>query len=157
MLVLSPPPIDFGYVIPGSSAVECATITNQANLSATIGGVDFSGQAVAFAVSQSDASNPPQPTPHPVTIPAGASAKVCFSFTPPSAQEYIAGATLKTDDPSGKNPLVVMTGWGGGPQISCVPTSIQFVETLINDAATRFVTCTNSGSLSVAWTRPSIP
>ena len=75
-------------------------------------------------------ATPPDPITFPITVAAGASAKVCFALTPPITQQYTGQATLETTDPGGSNPILELTGWGGGPQISCTPTSIAFGQTL---------------------------
>ena len=48
----------------------------------------------------------------PVTIQAGANAKLCFSFTPPIAQDYNGQVTLATNDPSETGPVVQLSGQG---------------------------------------------
>ena len=54
--------------------------------------------------------------------------------------------TLTTTDPSGTNPVVLLTGWGGGPQITCDPTSLAFGPTIVGIGFRVDVSCTNTGS-----------
>jgi len=112
-LVLSPNPCDFGHVPVNTTKVCCITVTDQANVAVTIKGfVNFATEDGVFEDSLTDDSTPPNPAPIPVTLSAGGSAKVCFSFDPPAAQQYSGQAILDTDDPSGTNPVVQLTGWG---------------------------------------------
>jgi hypothetical protein len=146
-LTVAPNPCDFGYVALLSTAVCCSTVSNQANVAVTVKGlVNFATEGGAFAGSQTDDATPANPAPIPVTIQGGDSAKVCFSFTPPITQQYSGQATLDTDDPSGTNPIVQLTGWGGGPQITCAPLTVAFGQTLDHSVSTVPVICTNTGT-----------
>ncbi len=65
---------------------------------------------------------------------------------PPVSQPYSGQVTLTTTDPSGTNPVVLLTGWGGGPQITCDPTSLAFGPTIVGIGFRVDVSCTNTGS-----------
>jgi hypothetical protein len=149
-LTLAPNPINFGYVPLGTTAVGCTTVSNQANLTVNVTGVtSFDTESNAWALATSDDATPPNPQTFPgtpIAIAGGASAKVCFSLTPLISQQYTSQAQLVTDDPSGNNPIVQLTGWGGGPQISCSPMSIAFGQTLTHSTSTVPVLCTNTGT-----------
>ncbi len=148
-LTLAPNPINFGYVTlePIPPAVGCTVVTNQSNVPVSITGTsEFENEGGAFALATTDDATPPNPFSLPITIQGGGNAKVCFSFTPPIGQPYNGQVTLTTNDPSGTNPVVSLTGWGGGPQISCAPLSIAFGQTLDHSITTVPVLCTNSGS-----------
>jgi hypothetical protein len=98
-----------------------------------------------------DDATPPNPymfptSVNPLVIAGGQSAKVCFEFTPPITQRYSGQATLVTTDPSGTNPILELTGWGGGPQISCSPPSLDFGSVVDGGSVTLPVTCTNTGT-----------
>jgi len=54
--------------------------------------------------------------------------------------------TLTTTDPSGTNPVLQLAGWGGGPQITCAPTTLDFGPIVVGKRSTLPVTCTNTGS-----------
>jgi len=149
-LTVAPNPCDFGYVQLNTTGVCCTTVTNQANVAVSIMGVSgFANEGGAFAVATTDDSTPPNPQTWPATpidIQGGANAKVCFSLTPPITQDYSGQVSLVTNDPSGTNPTVQLTGWGGGPQISCTPLSIAYGQTLDHSVSTVPVLCTNTGS-----------
>ena len=115
-LTVAPNPCDFGHVALGTTAVCCSTVSNQANETVSISGVgSFDNEGGAFGVATTDDSTPPNPQSFPINIPGGESAKVCFSFMPPIAQQYSGQATLLTNDPSGTNPIIQLAGWGGVP------------------------------------------
>jgi hypothetical protein len=148
-LTLTPNPISFGYVAlePIPPAVGCTVVTNQSNVPVSITGTsEFENEGGAFAVATTDDATPPNPFSLPITIQGGDNAKVCFSFVPPISQAYNGQVTLTTTDPSGTNPVVSLTGWGGGPQITCAPLSIAFGQTLDHSITTVPVLCTNTGS-----------
>jgi len=150
-LVVQPSTLDFGYIIAPATAVACTTLTDQANVAITISGLtDFVSMDGAFALSPTDGATPPNPASLPVMLTSGASAKVCFSFAPPGAEQYFGQATLLTDDPGRDSPVISLSGWGEGPQISCVPSSLAFGQVLDHTVATLPVTCTNVGTTSPA-------
>ena len=145
-LRLSPSIINFGFVEIRTTAIGCTTATNYSSAAIDVTGVmGFTTEGGAFAVSQVDDSTPSNPAPIPVSIPGGWSAKVCFSFTPPITQQYTGQATLSPDNPAVVPPTVQLTGWGGGPQISCIPKSIDFL-TQDHSVTTIPIRCTNVGS-----------
>jgi len=145
-LTIAPNPCDFGFVPLNTTGVCCTTVTNQANVPVQITGAsDFASEGGAFALATTDDSTPPSPQ-SPIDIPGGASAQVCFSLTPPITQQYSGQVTLITTDPSGTNPVMQLAGWGGGPQISCAPMSIDFGQTLDQSITTVPVLCTNTGT-----------
>jgi hypothetical protein len=82
----------------------------------------------------------------PLVIDPGASGKVCFQLTPSTSIQYSGEATLITNDPGDTQTIVQLTGWGGGPQISCTPATADFGKTPTNTVATIPVFCTNIGS-----------
>jgi len=146
-LTLAPNPINFGFVPTTTTVVGCTTVSNQANVSVDVTGTsDFANEGGAFALATTDDATPPNPFTLPITIAGGDSAKVCFQFTPPITQQYSGQVTLTTTDPSGTNPVLLLTGWGGGPQISCLPMRIDYGQTLTHSISTVPVLCTNSGS-----------
>ncbi len=76
----------------------------------------------------------------------GGNAEVCFSLTPPVTRDYSGQATLSTNDPGIVDLTTPLTGWGGGPQISCTPLSIDFGHTLDHSVTTVPILCTNVGA-----------
>ncbi len=101
-LTLTPNPIDFDFVVPGTSVVACTTATNVANVAVSITDlVGLTGTNGAFAPSPVNASTPPLPAPIPVTIAPGASGEVCFTLDPPVPGQCTGQVTLATDRPDG--------------------------------------------------------
>ena len=146
-LVVSPNPASCGFVPLNATAICCTTVSDQSSIAVSINGTSqFENAGGAFALSQTDGSMPPNSTPIPVTIQPNGSAEVCFSFTPAMAQQYNGQVTLDSTDPSGSNPVVELTGWGGGPQIMCSPTSVSFGPTAVFETSTVSVLCTNTGT-----------
>jgi hypothetical protein len=144
----SPEQLDFGYLPPATSVVECLTASNQANAPFAIEQADLDFEdAGGFALSASDNAMPPNPIAYPLTISAGESAKICYSFAPSTAEHQYAGQTMiATNDPNLRFLTIGLFGWGGGPQITCTPTSIDFGPSPINDIQSVPVTCTNTGT-----------
>ncbi len=146
-LTLVPNPINFGYVPLGMPAVGCTTVSNQSNVTVNVSGVTIENTlSNAYGLATTDDATPPNPFSLPIAIAGGASAKLCFTLTPQTAQQYSSQAQLVTDDPSGNSPVVTLMGWGGGPQLSCSPTSVAFGQTLAHSISTVPVLCTNSGT-----------
>ena len=147
-LTVSPNPINFGFVPLSTTQIACATVTNQSNVTVTVESIgSFASEFNAFAIATTDDATPPNPITYPLAIDSGANAKVCFTLTPTNTQQYQGSGTLVTQgDPSGNNPVVNLTGWGGGPQISCAPASIDFGQTLDHSISTVPVLCTNVGT-----------
>jgi len=148
-LTVGPNPINFGYVPtePIPAAVGCTVFTNQSNVAISITGIsEFENEGGAFALATTDDATPPNPFSLPITIQGGATAKVCFSFFPPISQDYNGQVTLLTTDPSGTNPVISLTGWGGGPQIKCTQTSVAFGPIADGKTSMVPVLCSNSGT-----------
>ncbi len=151
-LTVAPNPCDFGFVPldRNPTAVCCVTVSNQANVPVDITGIsEFGTEDDAFGVATTDDATPPNPQTFPttpITVVGGASAKICFAFAPAITQQYSGDVTLVTNDPSGTNPIVQLTGWGGGPQISCAPTSLDFGPVASGNSSILPLTCTNTGS-----------
>lgn len=146
-LRLSPTAIDFGFVRLMTTVIGCTTVTNYSSAAIDVTGVaSFTTEGGTFALSPVDDSTPPNPAPIPVSIPGGGSAKLCFSFTPPITQQYSGQATLVTDNPAVISPTMELTGWGGGPHLSCTPTSIDFGQTLDHSVTSIQIVCWNTGS-----------
>ncbi len=140
------PDPNFGYVPLGTTAIACTTVSNAANVAVTIFTIaDFEPDGV-YGISDVDGSSPPKSTELPTEVPGHGSVEVCFTFTPLGAMQYTGQLTLQTNDPSGENPVLQLTGWGGGPQITCSPISLNFGSIEAFTSKTLPVFCTNTGS-----------
>ncbi len=146
-LTVSPNPIDFGYVSQNSISIGCTTVSNDSNAPITITGVgSFENAGGSFQVAATNDAHPPVPFSFPITIGGGDSAQVCFSFTCPITQDYSGQVTLVINDPGVSNPVVQLSGWCGGPQISCAPLTLAFGRVTFGQTSTLPVTCTNIGT-----------
>ena len=149
-LTLAPNPINFGYVPLQTTAVGCTVVTNQSNVPVSITGTqEFENEGGAFNLATTDDATPPNPFgPDPDHHPGRqGNAKVCFSFLPPDQPGlHRSGHAHGPMTRAGSKPIVQMTGWGGGPQITCVPMSIAFGQTLDHSITTVPVLCTNTGT-----------
>ena len=147
-LTLAHNPIDFGFVPLMTTVVGCTTVANQTSVPVNVTAASsLFSEGGAFALATTDDATPPNPFSLPITLAGDASAKVCFQFTPAITQQYSGQVTLTTDDPSvTTNPVVQLTGWGGGPQISCAPASLDFGATAAYTLSTIPVICTNAGT-----------
>ena len=137
-LTLKPNPCNFGYVALDTTAVCCTTVTNQANVTVSIIGVSSFAEDGAFSRRHGQL-----PHRHPGRRQF---AEVCFSLAPTITQQYSGQATLVTDDPTGTNPVINLTGWGGGPEIWCTPLSANFGQVADHIVATIPIICTNVGT-----------
>ncbi len=142
-LTVSPNPIAFGYVPLSTTAIGCTTVSNGSGVPITISGLgSFESAGGSFALATTDDANPPNPFSFPVAIAGGGSARICFTLTPPVTQQFTGQVTLLTNDPSGVDPVIQLTGWAGGPQIVCTPLTLAFDSQTL----TLPVTCINSGT-----------
>ncbi len=151
-LTVAPNPINFGYVPLTTTAIGCTTGSKQANVSGR-------HQRRAMAPSTTRAARSGRRrrmTPRPGTrsqpsrsrSPAAAAPR-CASPSRRRSRRGLQrpGHALETTDPSGSNPIVgELTGWGGGPQLTCAPLSIDFGQTLDHSITTVPVICTNTGT-----------
>ena len=151
ILLIAPDPVNFGYEPIESTVIACAEMSNPSTADFQVTGASFPGNPLqAFALSATDDSTPANPITLPIALPANGSAKVCFTFTPILAQAYSGEALLVTDDPGDLSPTIGLSGWGGGPQITCELLSIDFDCDAPFDGGIRgpAIVCTNSGSES---------
>jgi hypothetical protein len=136
---VSPNPINFGYVPLELTAIGCTTVSNPCGASVSITGVgSFDTKGGELVVDPTDS--------FPIAISGGGNAQVCFSFTPPITEEVTTQATLITSEPNDSNPVVQLTGWGGGPEILCKPLTLAFGRVMPGQTSPLSVMCTNVGS-----------
>ncbi len=139
---------NFGYAAPGTTFVECLPVGNDGDMTYTVRQADLDFQdAGAFALSATDDAMPPNPIAYPLSIPPGGNAEICYSFAPSiAAHQYDGQVTLSTTDTSWEVLTFELLGWGGGPQITCTPASVDFGPSPINDILSIPVTCNNTGT-----------
>ncbi len=137
-------PLDFGFVPVGKSIVKSAVATNLGSaqtlhLVLPLPNIVEPSGAPAFTLVT------PLPI-YPVAIPPGQSVSIPVSFTPTTEAFYSATLLLATDDPQAQSPVIDLSGYGGGPQISCQP-AVTIGPVAVGFSATwQSVVCTNTGS-----------
>jgi hypothetical protein len=122
-LTLAPNPCDFGSIPLEDIGMCCTTVTDQANVTVTINGVvDSDGISELNRNTYDDAGfmwgefqetgSPLNLENVPIALAPGGSVEACFFFYPFSTQVVTEQATLQTNDPSGTNPVIELTGSG---------------------------------------------
>ena len=137
----APNSLDFGYVAPGTSVQRSIVCTNAASKAFAITGVAL------------DPSSPRRftwsPTAYPLSIPGQGSATINVSFSPVAEDaggRKSGGLVIITDDPSVVRFDVQLTGFAGGPALTCTPSQLDFGVVAQGLPSTRSVVCANSGS-----------
>lgn len=137
-LQITPNPLSFGFVPVGQTVTQSVTVQNVANQVIAINGVDLNDTTGAFGQGSGFPAVP-------ITLAAGQQAVFPITFKPPSSIQYQAALQFVTTD-SNSNPNVPMTGFGGGPQISCQPPTLDFGTVAVGAPVTQQVYCTNVGT-----------
>ena len=140
-LVVSPDPMTFGFVPQSASVTKILKLHNIANRTialTTTPILDTGYPAAAYAFGQ------PQPT-FPATIPPNGEVDVPIVFTPSSLVEYKGSLTFTSSDPLASQLVVPLDGFGGGAQLSCLPSSLAFGPSPDGVGITQRLLCTNVG------------
>jgi len=136
-------PLEFGFVQLGDTRVKLAVITNVSSyetlhlVAPAPAVVQPSGQS-AFSLADAGLDVP-------VAIPPGQSVSLPISFAPQSLDQFSGTLLLTTDDTLDEYPLVELDGYGGGPQISCLPT-LSFGPVPVGSTASEDSFCMNAGT-----------
>jgi hypothetical protein len=143
----TPAMIDYKFVAPGSVKTEIVTCENQ-------GSDPFHLNELTFAAG-SDTDVFTWDIEFPVEVPAAVDdvpgkVELPIDFEPrPQDQgaRLSARLNLTTDDPGSPKIAIQLTGFAGGPVISCTPTSADFGMVAKGmDAAPKTFNCTNVGT-----------
>jgi hypothetical protein len=67
-------------------------------------------------------------------------------FSPQFPGHFIGELDISTDDPSNTNIKIFLTGFGGGPKISCVPMALDFGLSAVGMTSALPIVCTNVGT-----------
>ncbi len=137
-LAITPDPLDFGFVPVGRQVTQAITVQNVANQAISINSVNLNDTTGAFGAGSAF----PQP---PILLGPGQSSVFNLTFDPPTSIPYNALLQLVTTD-SLSNPSIPLTGFGGGPQISCQPAALDFGTVAVAAPVTQQVYCTNVGT-----------
>ncbi len=140
-LSVSPMPLDFGFVQLGGAVSKIIKLQNVANRSIHLTNtplLDTGHPAAAFAFGSAMPA-------FPAVIPANGEVDVPVVFTPPGLAEFKGSVVFTSDDPQASQVTVNLDGFGGGAQISCLPSSVAFGQSPIGVGVTQRVQCTNVG------------
>ncbi len=136
--------LDFGTVVVGSTSERSLSLTNQSSSPVTLLSIGAPSDA-EFVVTQSA----------PVSIAAGATLQLPFTFAPSSNGPKTATAVLQADAPEIATATVALTGTGAVGCLQAMPTSLDFGEVVFGSAVTVRAGVTNCSEVAVTVT-PSI-
>jgi hypothetical protein len=128
----------FGTVTTGTSKTLSMTLSNSGSASITVNSVSISSQAFSL-------KTPAIPT----TIAAGQSAAITITFTPISAGDVNATASIVSDASSG-NASFSLTGTGiSSGQLDANPASESFGTVTVGKQSTQTITLTNNSPFTI--------
>jgi hypothetical protein len=134
----SPTPLDFAFVQPGALRTLPLHLTNGCGtpIDVTSVGVGDAGASEVFSL-------PSQAWNGGILNP-GISVDLAVAFAPPMLGKYIGEVDLGTGGDAGV--VATLTGFGGGPAISCTPLALDFGTTAVGIPTSLPVTCENTGT-----------
>jgi hypothetical protein len=138
-LQISPVPLSFGFVQPGSLASQPLHLTNACTDKITVSSVTIQnpGTPAAFLIAGDSWTGG--------DLASGESFDVTVRFAPPQWGQFDGEIDIASTDNANVTP-VPLTGYGGGAIFSCLPPSLYFWSVDVNTTTTLSVICTNSGS-----------
>jgi hypothetical protein len=155
-LSVAPQELDFGFVpaqcgpslFPPAQILKVVTLSNVANVPIQLTAhplvlnLDSSGALVAAGAFQPGAGFPVKGT---VIFP-NQSIQVPVGFRPPTIDKFSGELDISTNDATNANLKIPLTGFGGGAQILCSPSQLDFgVVGGVGIASTWSILCTNIG------------
>jgi len=144
LLTPSASSLNFGNILVGSSASQAVTLTNTGNSSVSISQISVSGTGFTAGGV----------TP-PVTLSAGQSVSLLVGFSPSLAGSS-AGSVTVVSNASNSPATISLAGTGVQPQISVVPTSVNFGNVTVGITNTQSVIVSDSGSANLSITQATI-
>ncbi|MCK6550561.1 choice-of-anchor D domain-containing protein [Myxococcota bacterium] len=144
-ITCAPSSIDFGQVSPGVCLSDFVACTNTSDWDATI-----ASASIAAASSPAFALVPA--LPFPLTVPAGGSELFEIEYCPTVFGVDLGDLELVAvhPDPLGGRATITLTGEGGGPDLACAPTSLDFGPLGLGRTRQLDVTCSNVGTSTLA-------
>jgi hypothetical protein len=144
-LACAPSTLDFGFVAPGSSGRGEVVCTNQGSDSFHLTALELAaGEDPRFAAD---------PVTLPLEVPAAVGdvpgeLRLGLAFAPRAGDEgrWNGALRVSTDDPGATRFEVAVTGFAGGPVITCAPASLDFGIVATGFTATRSFLCANAGA-----------
>ena len=144
LLTPSASSLTFGKTLVGSSASQAVTLTNTGNSSVSISQISVSGTGFTAGGV----------TP-PVTLAVGQGVSLLVGFSPSLAGASTGSVTVvsnATNSPA----TILLAGTGVQPQISVVPTSVNFGNVTVGITNTQTVTVGNPGSANLSITQATV-
>jgi len=144
LLTSSASSLNFGNIPVGSSASQAVTLTNTGNSSVSISQISVSG--TGFTAGGATA---------PVTLAAGQGVSLLVGFSP-SLAGAASGSVTIVSNASNSLTTISLAGTGVQPQISVVPTSVNFGNVTVGITNTQSVTVSNPGSANLSITQATV-
>ncbi|MBK6684692.1 MAG: choice-of-anchor D domain-containing protein [Deltaproteobacteria bacterium] len=144
-LSCAPSLIDFGLVNPGACGTAPVACTNTSGHNATISGVGFaSGSAPTFSVTSTGTA--------PWVVAAAATQQFQVDYCPSSNGRQTGTLEIQVvhPDPVRRVQSIAVAGTGGGGDIRCSPSTLDFGIAGVGQNRTRNLTCTNQGDAPLA-------
>ncbi len=144
LLTPSTSSLNFGNILVGSSASQAVTLANTGNSSVSISQISVSGTGFTAGGV----------TP-PVTLSVGQGVSLVVGFSPSLAGASTGSVTVvssATNSPA----TISLAGTGVQPQISVVPTSVNFGNVTVGITNTQTVTVSNPGSANLSVTQATV-
>lgn len=139
-LACAPTLIDFGLVNPGACRPAAVACTNTSSHDAVVSGVGFaSGSAPTFTVTSTGTA--------PWTLPGAGVQQFQVDYCPNSNGRETGTLEIRVEhpDPVRRIQAIAVAGTGGGPDLACAPTTLDFGLTGVGQNRNRNLTCTNRG------------
>jgi len=131
--------LDFGYVEVGATSERSLSIQNVGTDPVQILGFRISGDsAIPFHVA----------TAPPIAIAPSETAQVGIRFQPPASGFFLSELEIETDEMTGGGSFLqaCLSGFGGGPKLTCSPEAIDFGMVAVGMPVTVSYRCINAGS-----------
>lgn len=150
-LSCAPTLIDFGLVNPNACGTAAVSCTNTSSHDATISGVGFaSGSAATFSVTSTGAA--------PWVVPGAAAQQFQVDYCPVSNGRQTGTLEIQVvhPDPVRRVQSIAVAGTGGGADIRCAPSTLDFGLAGVGQNRSRNLTCTNVGDAPLAITNAQL-
>jgi len=142
-LSAAPDLLTFGFVTLNQSVTQSFTLTNSASRTIHLvpSILDLADGGAPGGMFQLGAG---APSPGAALLP-GESVQVPVAFTPTSAARFLSELDVSTDDLGSPILRLPLVGYGGGPRISCAPTSLDFGSNALGIGSKLSILCSNVG------------
>ena len=137
-ITVTPPSVDFGTVLVGSSGSATVTVGNQGAQDLSVSVTSLGGaNPGSFAISSGAA---------PFIVPPGTTHDVVIDFTPLTPASFSASLSIESNDPDGSPVEVALSGIAVEPDIAVSPTTHNFGLMQLGNSASQSFTISNEGT-----------